>query len=1186
MTKPPNYKFPESFTPAFPVLSFREKLTWPFSILSNARRNLFLLCRNPDNADCLRRVELSLKKLNQSNKSSENEYQQMIVKILTYLAWHSLKAGKLSNADDWISSIYKLRHDVNERVSLLWELMECRLLKQMDSDYTLLCSRFLSDKLVTWDKHNGAVLKVVKYLYEKQLRDICKSVLQKANRNLKQIAELKMAILLSECPDQFEKSDDAEKYTKLIDLSSMYYSKLLQVDAYIVFAQSAEWQSKYPEMRESASKALNLIPDNVRAQYWFERSRLHLVQSKSTDRIEIGNRLDRKNVLPIPMFERICLMLDFCRDEKLDDAEKLIKRIDLKDKSLNSPEVQLMIKLIRMSFTPLSAAGKDTVIRKSDLCRDLQNRVKNVPWTEVQIAYKELLIDRAYKNAYIRLEKKEIISETNAADIAHAARILDGSLRKEDDADTVKYSPYLAFMEKCIFSLLEPKGNPDSKTVSELDNELFNQEFAGIFNVFPDLTIVRKVLHFFLLLVNNNRDSLVNELKSFDMPETAPAWIHWLFTRVVLLSCDMHDFTIPEKHLKPGNPVIAFFTESWAVLHDSRAASKSRILESASKVLDSVAENVQDQNYPFDLPVELLSQIRESRKKSYRQYDPTHTGSVDKFSVNLGWLVDSACCLEIKIESHFAAARSSLANRKDRRNSPEDFLRIEDQLNDLCIISQLMWTPIIRYWIAVAMIHAGQDAEPILNSLLDSVKSNEARAQLTLLAIKNNDPEKAKSLVQQADLNVPSVRYAKALLHHRFGENEKAKELLQTQDAIMVLNGSPYSIVSERLLGAVSERTGDPDDAEKRYRGIIQRFPNDDVANARLGRLLFAKFYKSGDWGGICLESELHSCLEQSTPNVSWMAKYEDIFRIIAESTENLAKHINSRIKQKSFSDHCAECLVLLRRLLNESDSERAMQILSSIEPQENMSLERTRQILNSWALIVDLTNRFCDPDLSPDDVQEIEKSAVMKIDEQLELLKLVQENPDDNVINAWKSILTCSQQVIRNRSIEISDLSDLPLNGGKSPLGHIASLWSNDESRRSPAVDFLSRSMKSDTIRWEKIQRNMIGALLSKILAGENEYLQFYNELFPVLDDLPVDGRIVWLEAAHIWYRRRDWSELIDGALPACVEDMEYEDARLVMGMAYTHAALDIKDTRKAAAWIQIAKEMLTPLIPKTQGD
>jgi hypothetical protein len=118
---------------------------------------------------------------------------------------------------------------------------------------------------------------------------------------------------------------------------------------------------------------------------------------------------------------------------------------------------------------------------------------------------------------------------------------------------------------------------------------------------------------------------------------------------------------------------------------------------------------------------------------------------------------------------------------------------------------------------------------------------------------------------------------------------------------------------------------------------------------------------------------------------------------------------------------------------------------------------------------------------------------------------------------------------------------------------------------------------------------RLLVTAVAASTLGHDDAFLAAYAALEPDLDGLPIAGPELWLRAAAIWLRRKEWVPLLESDLPDCVADLSDPRARLVTGLAYAHAAAeDIgkQRVRPALDKVRRARASLEPMLPAREDE
>lgn len=120
----------------------------------------------------------------------------------------------------------------------------------------------------------------------------------------------------------------------------------------------------------------------------------------------------------------------------------------------------------------------------------------------------------------------------------------------------------------------------------------------------------------------------------------------------------------------------------------------------------------------------------------------------------------------------------------------------------------------------------------------------------------------------------------------------------------------------------------------------------------------------------------------------------------------------------------------------------------------------------------------------------------------------------------------------------------------------------------------------------WDEPQRTLADAIAALDAGDRSRFATLYAALLPIIDQLPVDGVELWLQAADDWSAAGKWSTLLEARLPRCAEDLADPRVRLLIALAYAQTcATDAQNNKLAGAVQRLAQARgtLEPLIAET---
>ncbi len=146
-----------------------------------------------------------------------------------------------------------------------------------------------------------------------------------------------------------------------------------------------------------------------------------------------------------------------------------------------------------------------------------------------------------------------------------------------------------------------------------------------------------------------------------------------------------------------------------------------------------------------------------------------------------------------------------------------------------------------------------------------------------------------------------------------------------------------------------------------------------------------------------------------------------------------------------------------------------------------------------------------------------------------------------------------------------------MPELGGElagSPMARFPFLFDANIEVRQAAAEALRPAINTSAVHWSEDARLLLGALAAWAMEKDELFLEHYATLGPVLDELPVAARDLWVSAALIRFSRKDWMSLTGDSLPDSIADLSDPLVYLIVELAAVRATVsEIKEPSQALA-------------------
>jgi len=448
-----------------------------------------------------------------------------------------------------------------------------------------------------------------------------------------------------------------------------------------------------------------------------------------------------------------------------------------------------------------------------------------------------------------------------------------------------------------------------------------------------------------------------------------------------------------------------------------------------------------------------------------------------------------------------------------------------------------------------------------------------------LLALQRGALSQAEEWLQPVAAEFPAARYAWALWLDRSGRTAEARALLGGLDAPSGSLHSPYHAACARLRAALDEREGDLAAAAAAYENHLTSRPDDLVAEARRVRVALRRAYVDSQPLEASVAASLHvltqgSCA-QAGGALEWLVPYAAL-HALREAAPDSSEEVREQAACLC-SRGAGGAQLVTRRLLEAGRANEAWALTEAPGSPPDWR-RRTRLILDAWHL---LTVGARSVGVNPTRAGKAAVLAELR-DCAAAMAALGAQDP---AFGHWHSLVRSAVAVAEAQTGELDP--DLWTDLTPWPLAQLPVLWASTDEERLRAAEAFVDHGSGDGLPAQLCA--LVTAIAASALGHDDAFLAAYAALEPFLDELPVAGPELWLRAAAIWLRRKDWGPLLESDLPDCVADFSDPRARLVTGLAYAHAAAeDIGKQRMRPALDKVrrARTNLEPVLPAREDE
>jgi hypothetical protein len=1139
---------PTLFTPTVPGRSFLGSVFWPFTIEGRARRRLLLAYKFPDELKRTEDVAKALAKLTAGKGQLSPTAKELHADLLVYLAWKWLALGETEKAAEALAHLDDSFPLLDAKTDLRWDLINVLWAAGDGDAYVNQVALFVADGQAGAPSRADAILQVIKTVYERFSPAACERVIDNAHATIRERAEIQAAGALCACPEVFEIATEAKRWTARISPANLAFSRLMAADAYLAAARAAETQGDWSGMLDSALQALQLAPAHQSALYWLTRAKLHSDDGNPTD------HLGPAAISGESRWDRLQLLVALHQKPGIAAAVATCPMLEGKLGEMAQPEVLLLVELVRRALEAEPASAPTDIKAKADICQAVQAKAGASPWAQVCIAHSKVRLERKFRQAYELLEARDIIDQPQARRMARIARLLAGTPQKPATGAT---GDAITAMEWAAYRLLDAASAHAAPDQGMILQGLEACRGDDVFDQFPDLKEVVCVLTLALRVARGDAPASWGELQSLKSSQDAPTWLVWVHARICLLASD---FDVSEGSepltLDTMIPIIAGAVDCWARNRSRPGAIDEATMKAARACLERWAARVPG------AARHVVQAILAARRNTYRSFEGDESLSDDALEHSdvgelargirpselwpeLGELAGAACASELGLELRYARSRRAIA-RGETAKAASHLMALDESMDQACTMTGVWWRPLIRYWLGVALAYEHDDgAVEILKGRLDEPLRNEARGQLALLALRDGLVGDAAHWLEGASELVPSVRYAKALVLARDGKPQEARQLIESDDASRVFAGSAYALPAQRLAAAIEERSGQREESDRRHRAILAAHPGNEVASLRLGRSLLDRAYsqfQASRWlAGEPIADQLRELIPQIETDASWWQSYAVLYGMLNAPDDSLADAANVESRLGDVKGGLAWRQLLAARFLAAGDPDGALAALDIPVPADAPGwFVRSRLLLKTWRALTRLPG-------------EAERAEAMR---QLAGLARDAERfaAGNATVAAWRTLADAGVRLGSGEEVVSPDQWPSP---ASSPLANIRLLFGADARQRRAAGEALLPVISSDGAEWSKEQRLLLHALAAWAAEKDDLYVEHYSNLQPILDQLPVPVRDLWLPAALIRFSRGDWKGLAGDSLPDCLADLSDPLVCLIVELADARAAV-----------------------------
>lgn len=1102
-------------------------------------------------------------------RGREQESGRLIEEMLCVLTVTSARSGALVEAVQWLAMLEEIVPGSRQLMPITWELLEhfhsntnC-----LDS-YACLAHKFLSHQQAP--EFKPAVVIILKYAYKNLSKEQQLVAVQSINGQLLADYFIEQLVWLCQCPEVFGSSEEARRWASTIDPDAFQSEPDMHSEALLIRVKTAEWERRWGEMLKGAELVHQRFPNDALGWQWLLRALLRNKNSRLPEEVFNGARLpDWTRSLEVSRLRRLYQIrthrtlseIEWVIDELekpdiADDAMQLSLALDVIETALNDLAGESVEKLafcekICLRLQSIVECIKDQIVYVKRVCPGCRTTLeipvvdsasyfcpqcrRTVPmgptplgvnglllWTELIVVRSLILIKRDYRRAF---EQATPFGNADARmqDLSRISGILLGKPQRLASSGR----DGLSVIELAMRRWFEGGTRESRDDFVTIQNELGKAELP---EAFPALAVVRGALQL-TAEVFANQASAKNGNLEFVPDASAPEWIRWLRTRLVTLGC--------EASLAIGmieeSPALGFadcwHLEGWLTRQSSAPGSFEAVLKEVRQCLDNLSEVLPKK---FAMKAQALRAWRANSSNFGGLLNPIANGDLTgapEIPFAASWRDEfnhEADCARARLllrqgEAQLAIARLSTALQ--RTNSQSALVRAE-------------WEPEIKYWLAVAMAHAGDPSAKIcFQEIQATARGADSLVQLALVNLRERNPAGAAALLENVPNHIPSAYYARALLKAMEGAIDESIELLKKYSTQFGEIDSVYKSAGVRLLTSLQERRSDKLEAQGTVEGPDQ-WTTDPAACLGQSKRSLRRLYARNRSLGLeadALEIQL-DLAERRLPKGAQarIRSYRELLRFLCcpdDQLEQLGKELKTP----------ASLQLYLRRLVERGCAQKAAH-LATEAPTAAMPdyLKQSIALLRAWNCLAS--------------VHEDPPTALQRIDDAHALLAGVQD-AESLWCTKYTRLLEAARTAARDGLVS---MPEIPSELKAEPIWQIIRIWSEDKPNREIAATRLRSVINTRNHSWSAPQ---ILALRIMVAAAVNDHewlIENYRESIASISETPLSLEGFWLAVAQAWMERREWTHLTPEALPKELAEMESPEVRLTVVCALGQAAAD----------------------------
>lgn len=541
--------------PGCPAVSFFKKAFWFCGAEGRAARALRLALERSDDARSLAAVEKHAASLHARLDKAGPTAKALLADLLYFVAWRFLATSDTRRLAETINQLDSLDPSLARVPALRLSLMDALLANADYDGYLNQAEQFVVHSRVADEASTVDLLETLNQVYTRMGAVACDKLMGKLNGQIQSRQAIQTAVALCACATVEDPPSDRNP----IPPELLQFSTRMLAGAHLVNAGIAEARGDVENMLASAKAAHGLLPSCPRAGYWLVRANL---QAGSPGADAVGAVPDAVLRADEPG-ERLKLLADLYRDCTMQTLSALAPLLRDERGVPGSAETRLIVKVMRASLAKIPSAT--TVVNigtVAELCEALQLKVGQLPWTQVVIACREILLGRAYAAACARLEVPAVRKHPGAVRLMRVAQILRGSPAKPDKAGGDDDVTAI----ETAFRLLLSRASEGAIVPPQIVLRQLNACKSEILvSHFPDMADVVWMLTAGLRFASGEVAAVRQQLQTHRVSAHAPAWVGWMYARLRMLTdpvvpadrlpIDGDPAESPAADCEPGTPV-------------------------------------------------------------------------------------------------------------------------------------------------------------------------------------------------------------------------------------------------------------------------------------------------------------------------------------------------------------------------------------------------------------------------------------------------------------------------------------------------------------------------------------------------------------------------------------------------------------------------------------------------------